>query len=300
MTTVGFVGIGRIGSLLAASVLRAGFPLVVHDLDRSSCEPLLGQGAQWAASPREAAEAADLVITCLPSPAAVTAVVAGPDGVLAGFPAGGAWIDMSTNDPHEARRLAALATEHGVASLEAPVTGGVHRAESGEITVLIGGDESAFRQWLPVLEAIGGEVFHVGPVGSASTLKVITNMLAFVHVVAAGEAMMLVRQAGLDPARAYEAIRASSGNSFVHETETPLMLDGTYDIGFTMDLACKDLAFARALGEELAVPLALADTVGDAFVLARERYGGDAWSTMVVRLLEDAVGTTIRQSAMPD
>ena len=296
MTRVGFVGIGRIGSLLAASVLREGFPLVVHDLDRRACEQLVGRGARWAGSPREVAEATDVVITCLPSPAALTAVVSGPDGVLAGFPGGGTWIDMSTNDPQEARRLATLAAERGVVALEAPVTGGVHRAAAGEITVLVGGDEAAFQTWEPVLRAMGGEVLHLGPVGTASTMKVITNLLAFVHVVAAGEAMMLARRAGLDPTRAFEAIRASSGNSFVHETETPLILDGTYDIGFTMDLACKDLAFARALGEELDVPLALGDAVADAFAQARERYGGGAWSTMVVKLLEDAVGTDIRES----
>ena len=147
MTRVGFVGIGRIGSLLAASVLREGFPLVVHDLDRRACEQLVGQGARWAGSPREVAEATDVVITCLPSPAALTAVVSGPDGVLAGFPGGGTWIDMSTNDPQEARRLATLAAERGVVALEAPVTGGVHRAATGEITVLVGGDEAAFQTW---------------------------------------------------------------------------------------------------------------------------------------------------------
>jgi 3-hydroxyisobutyrate dehydrogenase-like beta-hydroxyacid dehydrogenase len=147
-----------------------------------------------------------------------------------------------------------------------------------------------------VLRAIGGEVLYLGPVGSASTMKVITNLLAFVHIVAAGEAMMLAQRAGLDPVQAFGAIRASSGNSFVHETETPLVLDGTYDIGFTMDLACKDLSFARALGEELDVPLALGNAAGEAFAQARERYGGDAWSTMVVKLLEDAVGTEIRPS----
>jgi 3-hydroxyisobutyrate dehydrogenase len=171
VTRVGFVGIGRIGSLLAASVLREGFPLVVHDLDRRACEQLVGQGAQWAGSPREVAEATDVVITCLPSPAALTAVVSGPDGVLAGFPAGGTWIDMSTNDPQEARRLAALAAERGVVALEAPVTGGVHRAATGEITVLVGGDEAAFQTWEPVLRAMGGEVLHLGPVGTASTMK---------------------------------------------------------------------------------------------------------------------------------
>ena len=260
---------------------------------------LIAAGAAWGASPRQVAEQADSVITCLPSPAVVAAVVEGAYGVLAGLRPGGTWIDMSTNDPDEIRRLAALGAARGIACLEAPVTGGVHKAATGEITVLVGGDAAVLKAHLPAFAAIGGTVLHIGPLGSASVIKVITNMLAFVHLVAAGEALMLARRGGLDLATAFAAIRASSGNSFVHETESQVILSGSYDIGFTMDLACKDLGLAHQLGRAFGVPLELAGLVEQIFVRARARYGGDAWSPMVVKLLEDALGTELRAPGFP-
>ncbi len=296
---LGFVGLGNLGRHLAASLLRSGFPLTVHDRDRSAADPLIEAGAVWADSPADVAAASDSVFTCLPSPSAVDDVLTGPAGLLAGFGAGGTWIDSSTNDRHEIERLAALAARRGVRCLEAPVTGGVHLAASGEITVLVGGDRDVFASHLPAFEAIGGKVFYIGELGRASVIKVITNMLAFIHLVAAGEALMLAQQAGLDLAQSFEVIRASSGTSFVHETESQVILNGSYDIGFTMDLACKDLGFAHELGDELGVPLELATQVEQAFIRAREAYGGSAWSPMVVKLLEDAVGTELRAPGFP-
>jgi 3-hydroxyisobutyrate dehydrogenase len=256
-------------------------------------------GATVAASPRAVAAASDAVVTCLPSPAAVTAVVAGPDGVLEGLRPGGTWIDCSTNDLHELRRLAELAAARRVETLEAPVTGGVHLAAAGEITVIVGGDEAVAADHRALFDAMGRSVYHVGPLGAASALKVITNLLAFVHLVADGEALMLARRAGLDLGQAWEVIRASSGTSFVHETEGQLILNGSYDIGFTLDLACKDLGFAHQLGDELGVPLELASLVEQTFIRARQEYGGAAWSPMVVKLLEDAVGTDLRAPGFP-
>jgi 3-hydroxyisobutyrate dehydrogenase len=296
---VGFVGVGRLGRHLAASLLRDGFVLAVHDRDGSAAEPLLAAGARWAGSPAAAANGADAVITCLPSPAAVDAVVAGDNGVLTTLRAGRTWIDMSTNDKRELRRLASLADARGVATLEAPVTGGVHLAASGEITVIVGGDAEVAEAHRPLFQAMGGHIFHVGPLGSASDLKVITNMLAFIHLVACGEGLMLARQAGLDLGQAFEVIRASSGTSFVHETEGQVILNGSYDIGFTLDLALKDLGLALELGRETAVPLEVATLVERTFTRARERYGGSAWSPQVVKLLEDAVGVDLRAPGFP-
>ena len=293
----GFIGLGHLGGHLAHSLVRAGFPTTVCDLDAAKAEPLLAAGAGWAATPRELAEQVDAAITCMPSPKVTAAVL---DGVLAGLPAGAAWIEMSTNGPGEIRRFAALAAERGVATLEAPVTGGVHRAAAGEITVLVGGDEALFRTHEPALRAMGGEIIYMGTLGQAAAIKVITNMLAFVHLVAAGEAMMLAKRGGLDLAKAYAAIRASSGNSFVHETETQLVLSGSYDIGFTMDLACKDLGFAMGMGRELGVPLELAALVEQTFIRARQQLGGGAWSTAVVKLLEEALGQELRADGFPD
>lgn len=294
-----FIGLGNLGRHLAASLHRAGFALTVHDLDRTAAEPLLADGAVWAASPREAAGGADAVITCLPSPAAATAVLCGTSGVLDGLRAGGTWIEMSTTDQHELARLAARAAERGVATLEAPVTGGVHLAAAGRITILVGGDAAVFEAHRPALAAMGKQIFHMGPLGSASVMKVITNMLAFIHLLAAGEALMLARRGGLDLAQAFHAIKASSGNSFVHETEGQLILNGSYDIAFTMDLACKDLGFATQLGRDLGVPLDLAAATARTFARARSEYGGAAWSTMAVKLLEDALGTDLRAPGFP-
>jgi 3-hydroxyisobutyrate dehydrogenase len=221
----GFIGLGNLGAHLAGSLVREGFAVTVHDVNRDAAAPLLAAGACWADSPRAAAAACDALITCLPSPQASAAVMTGGKGALAAIPAGGTWIEMSTNDTHEIQRIAGLGAARGVVTLEAPVTGGVHRAAAGAITVLVGGDEDAYRTHLPAFRAMGGEVIHMGPLGSASIIKIITNMLAFIHLVAAGEAMMLAKRGGLDLKKSFEAIRASSGNSFVHQTESQVILN---------------------------------------------------------------------------
>jgi 3-hydroxyisobutyrate dehydrogenase len=299
MMRYGYVGLGHLGAKLAGSLLREGFPLTVHDLNKELAAPLLDAGARWAEAPKAAAAECDAVITCLPSPAVSEKVLCGPDGILAGFKSGGAWIEMSTLGRDDILRLAALAAKKGVATLESPVTGGVHRAAAGEITVLAGGDRALFEKHRPALEAMGGEIFHMGQLGSAAVIKVITNMLAFIHLVAAGEALMLAKRGGLDLAQSFHAIKASSGNSFVHETESQLILNGSYNINFTMDLALKDLGFAAAFGREFGVPLDLASATLKTFERARAAYGGSAWSTMVVKLLEDALQTDLRAPGFP-
>ena len=295
----GFIGLGNLGAPLAGSLLREGFALTVHDRHSKAAEPLLANGAYWADSPRAVAERSDAVITCLPSPAISEQVLTGSDGILAGLRSGGAWIEMSTLGRDEILRLASKAAEKGIATLEAPVTGGVHRAAAGEITVLAGGDRALFEAHQPALAAMGGEIFHMGPLGSAAVIKVITNMLAFIHLVAAGEALMLAKRGGLDLGQAFHAIKASSGNSFVHETESQLILNGSYNINFTMDLAVKDLGFALAYGRDFGVPLDLAGVTMQTFLRAREAYGGSAWSTQVVKLLEDTLKTDLRAPGFP-
>ena len=295
----GYIGLGHLGAPLAGSLLREGFPLTVTDLNRDLAIPLLARGARWADSPKAVATESDAVITCLPSPVVSEKVLCGADGILAGLRSGGTWIEMSTLGRDEILRLAAKAAEKGIATLESPVTGGVHRAAAGEITVLAGGDKALFEAHRPALAAMGGEIFHIGPLGSAAIIKVITNMLAFIHLVAAGEALMLAKRGGLDLAQAFHAIKASSGNSFVHETESQLILNGSYNINFTMDLAVKDLGFALAFGRDFGVPLDLASLTMQTFQRAREAYGGNAWSTEVVKLLEDALKTDLRAPGFP-
>jgi 3-hydroxyisobutyrate dehydrogenase len=296
---IGFVGLGALGRHLETSLVKAGFPVTVFDTDPDAVAQVVATGATGAGSVADVARASDTVITCLPSPEVVTAVVAGPSGILDGLAAGGTWIDMSTNDLHELRRLAGLAAEKGIATLEAPVTGGVHRAAAGMITVLVGGSEAVFDAHRPAFEAMGGRIFYIGELGQASVIKVITNMLAFIHLVADGEALMLAKRGGVDLGLAWEVIKASSGNSFVHETEGQLILNGSYQINFTMDLARKDLHFAHMMGREFGVPLELASVTEQIFARARAMYGGGAQSPMVVKMLEEAVGTDLRAPGFP-
>ena len=183
--------------------------------------------------------------------------------------------------------------------LELPVTGGVHLAAKGKITMLADGSTDLFDLHDPVLQAIGDKIFHIGPLGSAAIIKVITNMLAFIHLVADGEALMLAKKGGINLDTAWQAIAASSGNSFVHETEGQLILNGSYDVGFTMDLALKDLGFASEFSKELNVPLNLGETVKQIFEEGQQRYGGNAQSTQIVKLLEDALGTDLRADGYP-
>ncbi len=294
-----FIGLGELGGKLASSLQRGGFALTVHDRNPAATAPLAAIGATVAESPRAAAAAADAVITCLPSPKVSETVLTGADGILAGLAPGGTWIEMSTLDRDGVLRLAARAAEHDVRMLEAPITGGVHLAAIGKVAVLAGGDADLLALHRPALEAMGREVLHMGPLGSAAVMKVITNMLAFVHLVACGEALMLARRGGLDLAQAFHAIRASSGNSFVHETEGQLILNGSYDVGFTMEMACKDLGFALGFGRTFGVPLDLAALTEQTFVRARAAYGDGAQSTAVVKLLEDALGTDLRAPGFP-
>ncbi len=296
---IGFIGLGRLGGLLATSLVRAGFVTTVHDPDDDAVRRLTELGATAAESPAEAAVEADAVVTCLPSPSVSASVLAGDDGVLTTLRSGGTWIEMGTTGKHEVTRLADLAVRRGVATLEAPVTGGVHLAAAREITVIVGGEPEVAERHRPLFETMGRKVFHVGPLGAASDLKVITNMLAFVHLVAAGDALMLARRAGIDLRQTFEVIAASSGTSFVHETESQVILNGSYDIGFTIDLALKDLGLALELGAETGVPLPLAELVEGTFERARAQYGGDAWSPMVVRLLEDQLGVELRAEGFP-
>lgn len=292
----GFVGLGNLGKHLAANLARGGFAVGVHDLQRIHGGSALAAGATWAESVAELANISDCLITCLPSPGATAAVL---NQALPHLRPGSTWIEMSTNDFAAVEAIAARARDLKVDTLVCPVTGGVHLAESGKITILVGGPETVFNRHQPALNAMGGRIIYLGGIEAAAVTKVATNMLAFIHLIAAGEALMLCAKAGVDLRAAFEAIAASSGNSFVHETESQVILNGSYDIGFTMDLACKDAGFAMEFGRRFGVPLRLAGLMEQTFIEGRAKYGGGAWSSMIVKLLEDAVGTQLRAPGFP-
>ena len=292
----GYIGLGNLGGHLAHSLVKKGYEVTVFDLDRSLADRHLKDGAKWADSPAELAGQVDAVFTCLPSPTVSEKVLA---QILTTLKPGSSWIENSTNGRDEMIRLAAMAEAKGIQVLEAPVTGGVHLAARGEITVLVGGEKALFEQHKAALETIGRKIFHMGPIGSAAVIKVITNMLAFIHLVADAEALMLAKRGGLDLGQAWQAITASSGTSFVHETEGQLILNGSYDIAFTMDLALKDLGFAMNFGKEFGVPLDLASMTQQTFMKGKAAYGGAAQSTQIAKLLEDLLNTDLRAPGFP-
>lgn len=297
---IAFIGLGNVGFPLARNLQRAGHDLTVFDLDSARAAPLVEAGAGLAESAPAAADGAEIAVTSLPNPAAVAAVVPGADGLLSALTPGSLWLEMSTTDADDMRRYADDAAVRGIDVLEAPITGGANRAWSGEISILVGGEEAVFQRYRPLLAAMGGEIEHMGPIGAASVVKVITNMLAFVHLWASGEAMMLAKRAGIDLERAFHGIRISSGNSFAHETEGQLVLNGSYNCAFTLALALKDMGLAMKLAQQTETPLAMAELVNRLFEEARETFGDQAWSTQAVKLLEDRLQEPLRAPGFPE
>ena len=297
---VGFIGLGNVGAKLAGSLLRNEVDLVVRDLNVEAAQNLLDNGANWAESPKEMAEKCDLVITCLPSPAICAEVMEAPEGVIAGLSPGKIWLEMSTTDESEVRRLGDLVKNVGAFPLDGPVSGGCHRAASGNIAILVGGDRETFERALPVLCIMGREILHTGELGSASVLKVMTNYLATANLVSLCEALTTTAKAGLDLNVVYEAIRMSSGNSFVHETESQVILNGSRDINFTMDLVSKDIGIFDKIAQDLEVPLELSPLLVEIFKDGEQRYGSREWSPNIIRRLEDATGIQVLAPGFPE
>lgn len=299
MTKVGFIGLGNVGAKLAGTLIRNWVPTMVLDLDPKAMAPLVASGAEGADSPADLARKCDVVITCLPSPAVVAEVMESSDGVLAGLQAGSVWVEMSTTDAGEVARLAELVAERGGSAADCPVSGGCHRAATGNISIFAGCDRDTFERLLPLLTILGRRVLHTGALGSASKLKVVTNYLATANLVAVSEALAACAKAGLDLGVAYEAIAASSGTSFVHETESQVILNGSRDINFTMDLVKKDVGLFIAMAEQAGMELELASLVSSVFDDGIDRYGPREWSPNIIRRLEDEYGIEVLAPGFP-
>ena len=297
---IGFIGLGNVGAKLAGSLLRHQFDVTVRDVEKQIAQPLLDKGANWAESGKALAQACDVIITCLPSPQISAQVMEEPEGVLEGLSDGKVWLEMSTTDEDEVQRIGAVVTAKGAIPLDSPVSGGCHRAATGNIAIFTGGERSGFDKVLPLLKVMGRKIIHTGPLGSASVLKVITNYLAGVQLVSTGEAFMVAKKAGIDLGTAYEAIKISSGNSFVHETEGQLILNGSYNINFTMDHEVKDLSLFDELGKKLDVPLELSPLCVDIMKDGLKRFGPRVWSSTVVKRLEDDCDEDLRASGFPE
>ena len=296
---IGFIGLGNVGASLAGNLLRSGVDLTVRDLNPDLVAGFVKDGAKSASSPRAMAESVDVVITCLPSPAATASVMEGPDGILAGLSAGKIWLEMSTTDEAEVKRLAPLVEAKGATAMDCPVSGGCHRAATGNISIFAGGTRAAFERVLPILSILGCQILHTGPLGSASVLKVMTNYLCTVHLVALTEALTTMKVVGMDMNTVYEAIRISSGNSFVHETESQVILNGSRDISFTMDLVIKDVGLFDSIARDHKVPLQLSPLVVDIFKDGARRYGPRELSPNIIRRLEDATHVKVLGEGFP-
>jgi len=296
---VGFIGLGNVGAKLAGSILRNGFDLTVRDLDSSTMEDFSRAGAALAESPQELAESCDVIITCLPSPAVSASVMEDENGILAGLSEGKVWVEMSTTDEQEVLRLGKRVQAIGGFAADCPVSGGCHRASTGNIAIFAGCDRDVFDRIFPLLSAMGRQLLHTGQLGSASILKVVTNYLATANLVSICEALATTKATGLDLATAYEAIRISSGNSFVHETEGQVILNGSRDINFTMDLVLKDISLFQEVADRGQVPLELSPLLINIFQDAQDRYGSREWSPNVIRRLEDATGLVIQAPGFP-
>lgn len=296
---VGFIGLGNVGGKLAGSVIRNGMQLTVLDLDRTAAEPLIAQGASFGDSAKQMGTDCDVIITCLPSPAASAAVLENEDGVLAGLTKDTVWAEMSTTDEAEVLRLAEKVKAAGGHAVDCPVSGGCHRAATGNIAIFAGCSRNTFDRMLPILTKMGRRVLHTGDLGTASKLKVMTNYLATANLLTLCEALVTSKAAGLDLATTYEAIRISSGNSFVHETESQVILNGSRDINFTMDLVLKDIGLFQQMAERNGVPLEISPLLIDIMKDGAERYGQREWSPNIIKRLEDACDFKVLADGFP-
>ena len=296
---VGFIGLGNLGYRLANNLVVSNVETFIYDLKRDLGKELEEKGAVWMDSPQRVAESCDICITCLPSPEAVSIVLEGSDGLLKGLGPEKLWIEMSTTDSEEVIRLGRLAEGRGAKVVEAPVSGGCHRASTGNISILVGGNRDAFEVALPILKIIGHKIIHVGEIGKASVLKVVTNFLASTHLVAIGEALMVCKRSGLDLGKTFKGIQASSGNSFVHETESQVILSGSYNVNFTMELVYKDVGLFQNLVEKLGIKADLSPLITEIFREGRDTFGDKSWSTKIVKRLEDACKENLRAEGFP-
>ena len=297
---IGFIGLGNVGGKLAGSLLRNNFDLTVRDLDESLTNPLKDLGAKVANSPKELAEQTDLIITSLPSPEISAEVMEANDGIINGLSENKIWLEMSTTDENEVKRLGEKVIAKKGIPMDGPVSGGCHRAATGNIAIFVGGERKAFEKILPALTVMGRKVLHTGELGSASVLKVITNYLASVHLVALGEAWTVAKKSNLDLAKTYKGIAISSGNSFVHETESQVILNGSYNINFTMDLVLKDTGLFDNLAKKLNAPLEISPQIVEIFKDGQKKYGSRAWSSMIVKRMEDLNNINFRANGFPD
>jgi 3-hydroxyisobutyrate dehydrogenase len=293
-TTVGFIGLGLMGLPMARNVIKGGFPLVVHNRSRGKVEQLVAEGARAASSPAELAAACDVVLSCVPGPADVRDVYLGADGAIAGARPGQVLCDMSTIDPETHRQVAAATAERGAEYLDAPVSGGTSGARDATLAIMVGGSAAAFDRARPVFEAMGKNVYHVGPVGAGATVKLINQMMGAICSLGVVEGLVLGAKAGVDPEQLVEIVLNSSGASAALRGAAPNVLKRNFEPGFTLDLMQKDVSLAVQMARELGVR-ALAGSLADQVIREARSAGlGSRATFALIQPLEQNTGVEVR------
>ncbi len=291
---VGFIGVGNMGNPMAANLLKAGHTMKVTDLRREAAKNLEDAGATWVNSAKELATDTDYVFLSLPMPKDVENIVLSDDGILAVMKSGSTIVDMSTNSPTVVRTLAGKTKAKGVHFLDAPVSGGVRGARNATLAIMAGGEKAVYDKCEPLLKAMGANIFYCGDIGAGNVVKLVNNMLAFIHMMGAAEAMVLGAKAGVDPNVIWQAVKASSGGSFVWESGTRAILRDKLVPTFTIDLARKDIGLATQLAKEFDVPL----TMGAAAEGLIDNYQKTGYAKedvlATVKELEKLAGVTVR------
>ena len=294
-TSLGFIGTGNMGYHMAANLLKAGYPLTVYDLRREAAESLLRAGAKWADGVDAVARASAIVLASLPRPASVEAVALGPRGVLANLRRGGVFVDLTTNAPATARKVAAEGRKVGVDVLDSPVSGGVYGAQSRRLTLMVGGEPAVLERCRPVLEVISDNVVYCGPSGAGAVTKIVNNVISLGVTGLVGEALMLGVKAGVDLKGLTEIIKKSSGGTWRMEHSFPkFLLKGNFAPGFAIDLALKDLQLGSELARECGLSLDYLPLSEQKYVEAQKRGWGQLHSEAIVKLLEEQAGVELR------
>ena len=293
---VGFIGLGRMGAPMALRLRRAGYALVAFDARAAAVEPLTAAGAVAAESAPGTAASCDVLITMLPGPPQIEAVMTGHGGAFQALREGAIWVDMSTSTPVVGRALAREGEPRGVAVVDAPVAGMVRGAEAGTLQVFAGGSSVDVARILPLLEVMGDpdRVQHVGPRGSGYAVKLCLNLLWFIHAAASAEVLVLGAKAGVEVGTLRRALVGGPAGSVLLERDIDGVFEGDYDQSFTLDLVTKDLGLAVDLGRDLGVPLELSGLVEQLHRRARALYGDGAGELSAVRMAEEAAGIKLR------
>lgn len=292
---VGFLGLGAIGTPMAAHLAGRVRLTVWNRTPARATEFARQHHAHAASTPRDAATGADAVITCLPTSREVEQLLDGPDGLLAGLRTGALFLDCTSGDPATSRRIASLLSARDIAFADAPVSGGTNGAEAGTLTVMVGGDEGAFRRALPILSAFGKRIEHMGPVGAGHAMKAINNALLAVNILALGEGLAALVKAGVPARTAVDVLNQSSGRSFVSEALVPeRVLTGSWPRTFRLALLDKDVGIACRLLTDVGVPGHLLEAVSRLLAAARAELGEGADYLEAIKRVEQAAGTEIR------